>query len=604
MKHTARPTLLLLSVLSLLLLAAGLLSACGVASRTDLQPGAAQFSAALPAPSALRAGMDTFSLLDGSDALVFAPYGNRVLNEFAETSLLFSPNAASISVLSGCAYTTIIREVEESAGALLITPAWDPAATPPAGTAWLGLANRSTDRWDWTALEDPNAQQRFDDISLYLDANKQIWMMLLVTPAAGETLALDSLDLRCESGSGWRQLELDSFETPYDESGDWPLADLIGSAEVNGLPVVYYAFSSWDAGVQTVNYKLAVSSTASGAAPGDWSTYDLGPLDYNPAPVSGDEHAYFYLNSPSDTQLELYYAAAASPDGDFTPELVGSVTHSNEGWFTTVRTARIAGQPAASFAVDLDDNGSTAPLSHYASRDDQGAWSLTQVSAEPLSIVTGTPSGILEFGGRPLLVNEGIAGFGGTYASYPTVTLPLTTGDWNTQKISDLEGNSYSIMVGATPSVVTYDVFTGGIGSLDLLQLSGADPLQAGDWTASALDFLPMPFTNGSSAAAFSLLDIAGSLGLFVPGAADSNDDPPTPAAVLHSSASPDDQPASWQTQRVYQDDYDNSSAKDREDVRAMAAGGQPAYARVYTTTPDAVTGRSVQRLFWAVYEP
>ncbi|MCC7479276.1 hypothetical protein IT575_12565 [bacterium] len=590
-------------LLSLHLMAAVLLGACAATARTDIQPSAPQFNAVLPAPSALRAGMDTFTLLDGSDALVFSPYGNRVLNEFAETSLLFTPNAASISVLSGCAYATFVREVEESEGALLVTPTWDPAATPASGTAWLGLANSSNDRWDWTALTSPGAQQRFEDISIYLDASNQVWLMLLLTPDAGESLALDSIDVRCESGSGWRQFELDNFTTPYDESGDWPRSYLLGTAEVNGLPVVYYAFSSWDAGVQSINYKLAVSSTPSGASADDWTAYDLGPLGYNPAPVSGAEHAYFYLSFPSETELELHYAAASSPDGDFTPELVGSLTHSGEGWFTLVRTARIAGQPAASFAVDLDDNGSTAPLSHYASRDDQGAWSLTQVSAEPLSIVTGTPSGIMEFGGRPLLVNEGISGFGGTFASYPGVALPLLDSDWNTQKISDLEGNSYSILVGSTPSVVTYDVFTGGIGSLDLLRLSGADPLQAGDWTASALDFLPMPNTGGGSAG-FSLLDIAGSFGLFVPGAADNMDEPPTPAAVLHTSANPDDQPASWQTQRVYQHDYDNSSAMDREVVRAMASGGQPAYARVYTSTPDGVSGRSVQRLFWAVYEP
>lgn len=585
----------------LMLLAA--LSACGAVSRGEVQPAAEQFSAALPAPSVLRAGMDSFNLIDGSDALVFEPYGNRVLNEFAETSLLFSPNASSTSVLGGCAYATIIREVEESAGALKITPAWDPAATPPSGTAWLGLANRDTDRWDWTALTDPNAQQRFEDLSAYLDADNQVWLMLLVTPQAGETLALDSLDLRCDSGSGWRQFELDNFTTPYDESGDWPRSYLLGTAEVNGLPVLYYAFSSWDAGVQTVNYKLAVSSTASGDSIDDWTSIDLGPLGYNPAPVDGTEHAYFYLAFPSNTEIELHYAATVSPDSDFTSELVGSVSHNNDGWFNLVRTARIAGQPAASFAVDLDDNGSTAPLSHYASRDDQGDWSLTQVSAEPLSIVTGTPSGIMEFSGRPLIVNEGISGLGGTYASYPSVVLPQNAGDWSTQKISDLEGSSYSTLVGGTPTVVTYDVFTGGIDSLDLLQLSGSDPLQAADWSASALDFLSMPYT-GDGAATFSLLDLTGSLGLFVYGSADGLEEPPSPAAILHSSASPDDQPASWQSERVYQHGYDNLSAKDREAVLAVATGGQPAYARVYTTTPDAVTGRSVQRLFWAVFEP
>ena len=148
---------------SLLLAGAAAISACSGAGSAappaaaeapaELSPLAAQLSAALPAPAALT--RQASAPPDDNDRLLSGSYSDSTLPQNNCSSGYFSPlydaGAPQLSAAAWGCYR--FYNMAEYSGVARIWIRWtDPPGEPPAGSAFVALANYSANRWDWYAL--------------------------------------------------------------------------------------------------------------------------------------------------------------------------------------------------------------------------------------------------------------------------------------------------------------------------------------------------------------------------------------------------------------------------------------------------------------------
>ncbi len=332
----------------------------------------------------------TFSPAEGyKDAADYAAALPSSLVTVAAPELQFSPLPPADG-LDGLAYAIWDFTLPAPDSGLLVRLLWE--VPPAAGEAYLGLANFSTQRWDWRALE-PLDEQSFPDAAAYYGPDDRLLLAIAVRDPAGASLryiqffagaaptavlqltpaAVDAGDEVLMDGSASSDLEGAIVRYEWDSDGD-------GSFETDGGAVSSYSVYPAQPGSFNLGLRVTDASgqTAVATQPLTVQPFEA-PLTLDSATPSGLYTSLAVVNSrPGICYLDssipaLRFVRAADSSGSAWDAPVTVDSAGSPGFYNSL--VIVNGRPAVSYCA-LGD----VELRYCRASDADGsAWGTPQV---------------------------------------------------------------------------------------------------------------------------------------------------------------------------------------------------------------------------------